>query len=241
MKNVLVTGALRGIGKSVLQVLHNEGYNIIAVYNSTGSESEKITKEYPNTKLFKVDLSSREEIKQFVSKLEDTKLFAIINVAGIALGDSISEFSLEQWDKTIAVNLTAPLLISTSLANNLEKGGSIVNITSLYGSLYGMNMSLSYSTSKAALINLTKSLSYQLRDKSVRVNAISPSIVDTDMTSQDTKEMLAEVSRRTPIGRIARPEEIANIVSFLISDKASYINGQTIIADGGYSSWDGIY
>jgi len=241
MKNILVTGALRGIGKSVLQVLHSESYNIIGIYNSTESEVEKISKDFANTQLHKVDLSSRLQINEFVTKLGDTKLYAIINVAGIALGDSVGSFNLDQWDQTMEVNLTAPLMLSTLLANNLENGGSIVNVTSVYGSLYGMNMSLSYSSSKAALSNLTKSLSYQLRDKNIRVNAVSPSIVDTDMTSQDTKEMLDEVARRTPVGRIAKPEEIANVVSFLISEKASYINGQTIIADGGYSSWDGIY
>ncbi|MFA5894209.1 MAG: SDR family oxidoreductase [Candidatus Shapirobacteria bacterium] len=241
MKNILVTGALRGIGKSVLQVLHDESFNIIGIYNSTESEVEKISKDFPNTQLHKVDLSSRLQINEFVTKLGDTKLFAIINVAGIALGDSVGLFSLDQWDQTMEVNLTAPLMLSTLLANNLENGGSIVNVTSVYGSQYGMNMSLSYSSSKAALSNLTKSLSYQLRDKNIRVNAVSPSIVDTDMTSQDTKEMLDEVARRTPVGRIAKSVEIANVVSFLISEKASYINGQTIIADGGYSSWDGIY
>lgn len=241
MKNILVTGALRGIGKSVLDVLHNQGYKIIAVYNSTEIDKTIFQKKYPNTELFKVDLSSEAEIIRFVSEVKDKKLFSIINVAGIALGDAIETFSLEQWDKTFAVNLKAPLLLSTLLKDNLENGGSIVNVTSLFGSVYGMNMSLSYSASKAALINLTKSLCFQMRDKKIRVNAVSPSIVDTDMTAQDSQEMLLEVSRRTAVGRIAKPEEIANIASFLISEKASYINGQTIIADGGYSAWDGIY
>lgn len=241
MKNVLVTGALRGIGKSVLQVLHTEGYNIIAVYNSSQVENNSFSKEYPHTELHQVDLSSREEIVKFVSLLKNTKLFAIVNVAGILLEDPVNSFNMKEWDKVFSINLTAPLLLSTMLADNLEEFGSIVNITSLYGSSYGMKMSLSYSASKAALDNLTKSLSYQLKDKNVRVNAVSPSIVDTDMTAQDTKENLSEVSRRTAVDRIAKPEEIANIVSFLISGKASFINGQTIIADGGYSAWDGIY
>src|SRR6185295_4448766 len=103
------------------------------------------------------------------------------------------------------------------------------------------DMSLSYSATKAALSNTTKSLAVQLRARNIRANAVAPSIVDTDMTAEDTPEMLSEVSRRTPVGRIAKSEEVANVVSFLISEKASYVNAQTIIVDGGYSAWDGTY
>lgn len=241
MKNVLITGAMRGIGLSVLQTLHDEGYAITAIYNVSEESATLVLKQFPNVEGYKVDLSKRNEIESFVKKLADKALYAIINVAGVAMDDSVANFDMDKWDKTIAINLTAPVLFSTKLRSNLEEGGAIVNVASIFGAVYGMNMSLSYGASKAALINSTKSLSYQLRQKKVRVNAIAPSIVDTDMTSLDTKEMLDEVSRRSGIGRIAQPEEIASIVSFLISKKASYINGQTIIADGGYSAWDGIY
>lgn len=235
MKTVLVTGGLRGIGLSVLKILQDEGFRVIALHNSTQPQ------ELPNITCYKVDLSSRKEIEEVVKKLSKEKFYALVNVAGIALGDAMTNFDIDMWDQTIAVNLTAPVLLSVKLADQIEKGGSIINVSSLFGSLYGMNMSLSYGASKAALINVTKSLSYQLRDKEIRVNAVAPSIVDTDMTSQDTKEMLDEVSRRSGPGRIAKPEEIASIVSFLISSKASYVNGHTLIADGGYSAWDGIY
>jgi len=241
MKNILVTGAARGIGISVVKQLQAEGYKIYGLYNSSEDNAKEIQTELENVEMLHCDLAEPDNVEQAVQSLKSVPFCAIVNVAGVAMGDNVPNFNDRDWATTFQINLVAPLKLVLGLHENIEAGGSVVNVGSTYGVLWGMDMSLSYGASKAALSNLTKSLAVQLREQKIRVNAVAPSIVDTDMTSQDTPDMLGEVSRRTPAGRIARPEEIANAVSFLISDKASYINAHTLVVDGGYSAWDGTY
>lgn len=239
MQNMLITGSCRGLGKSILEKALESDFFVHGVYCSSRKESEEMRNK--NCEFHQADLSSREEVQKLIAQLRSTHFSAIVNNAGIAQEEHISNFDIKSWDKTLQVNLTSPLQIISGLYDSIVEGGAIVNISSIFGNNLGMNMSLSYGASKAALSNLTKSLSYQFKNKKVRVNAVAPSIVDTDMTAQDTKEMLSEVSRRSGAGRIATPEEIADVVMYLVSEKASYINGQTIVTDGGYLAWDGIY
>lgn len=241
MKNVLVTGASRGIGKAIAELLCSEGYKVYGVFNQSKEQAEQIQKDLSNIEMLRCDLSHVSDVEKLIKELKTTSFYAVINVAGIARGDSVANFTDQNWTESLTVNLTSPLKLILSLQEFIEQGGSIVNVTSCYGALWGMDMSLSYGATKAALSNATKSLAVQLRERKIRANAVAPSIVDTDMTAEDTPKMLREVSRRTPAGRIAKADEIANVVSFLISDKASYINAQTIIVDGGYSAWDGTY
>jgi len=241
MKNVLVTGASRGIGRAVAELLSSEGYKVYGVYNQSKEQAEQIQKDSSNLEMMQCDLSDNTAVDKLIVSLKATPFYAIINVAGIARGDNITGFTDEDWTESLAVNFLSPVKLILGLQESIEQGGSIVNVTSCYGALWGMDMSLSYSATKAALSNTTKSLAVQLRARNIRANAVAPSIVDTDMTAEDTPEMLSEVSRRTPVGRIAKSEEVANVVSFLISEKASYVNAQTIIVDGGYSAWDGTY
>ena len=241
MKNILVTGAARGIGLEVARMLNTEGYKIYGLYNSSKETATALAKELPNVEMRKCDLANANDVQEMITSLGNVKFFAIINVAGIAIGDNVPNFTGEDWAKTLLINLVSPIKLTLGLKDNIEKGGSIVNIVSTYGALWGMDMSLSYGASKAALINVTKSLAVQLRNENIRVNAVAPSIVETDMTAEDTPEMLNDVSRRTPVGRIARADEVAGVVSFLISSKASYVNAHTLVVDGGYSAWDGTY
>ena len=221
--------------------LQAEGYKIFGLYNSSESTAKQLQSELENIEMLHCDLARPDDVEQVVQSLKGVPLWAIVNVAGVAMGDNLPNFNDQDWSTAFQVNLIAPLKLILGLRENLEAGGSIVNIGSAYGAVWGMDMSLSYGASKAAMSNLTKSLAVQLREQKIRVNAVAPSIVDTDMTGQDTPNMLGEVSRRTPVGRIARPEEVADAVSFLISDKASYINAHTLVVDGGYSAWDGTY
>lgn len=241
MKNVLVTGAGRGIGKAVAELLCSEGYKVFGIYNQSKEQAEQMQKNSPNIEMLHCDLSDTTDVERLIEKLKPTSFYAVINVAGIARGDNVPNFTDHDWTESMAVNFVSPVKLILGLQESIEQGGSIVNVTSCYGALWGMDMSLSYSASKAALSNVTKSLAVQLRDRKIRANAVAPSIVDTDMTAEDTPEMLGEVSRRTPAGRIAKAEEVADVVSFLISEKAGYVNAQTIIVDGGYSAWDGTY
>jgi len=241
MKNVLITGASRGIGAATTRLLQAEGYKVYGVYNQSKEHGNNLQQKLSNIEMLQCDLSDSRQVEWLVKDLKSISFSAIVNNAGIALGDNVPDFTDKDWATSFNVNLVAPLTLVLGLKESIVQGGAIVNIVSCYGALWGMDMSLSYSASKAALSNVTKSLAVQLRAQNIRVNAVAPSIVDTDMTAEDTPEMLSEVARRTPVGRIAKASEVANVVSFLISDKASYVNAQTLIVDGGYSAWDGIY
>jgi NAD(P)-dependent dehydrogenase (short-subunit alcohol dehydrogenase family) len=148
-------------------------------------------------------------------------------------GEVFEDFDFSVWDDTLAVNLTAPLLIAIKLQDNVKEGGAIVNIAST-DAFIGAYGSLSYAASKAALVNVTKSLALNFAYKGVRVIGVAPGWIDTGMSTEESYEAV-EI---TPLARNGRPEEMADLVSFLISDKASFITGSTVVADGGYTCVD---
>ena len=232
-KKALITGISRGIGKAICEKLVNEGYYILGTYNTGKDEAEKIKAKHDNIEIFQVDFTNRKETLKFLGKMKDYKFDAIINNAGMFESELFNEFNIDIWDKTIEVNLTAPLLISIYLVKNINNNGSIINIASTDGYI-GSFASISYSASKAALINITKSLANNLGCKNVRVNAIAPGWINTGMSTEES----FEATKLTPLGRNGRPEEIADIVSFLISEKASFVSGATLIVDGAYTCVD---
>lgn len=234
-KTCLITGVSRGIGRAVAEQLSKEGNLIYGTYNTGIKEAESLKKIIPTISLFQVDLGNRNQTLDFVANLSNTKFDAIINNAGVLIFEDFEKFTLDTWDKVFNVNLIAPLILSHGLRNNIISGGSIVNIVSTDG-LTGSFKSMAYSASKAALINLTKSLANVYGPKNIRVNAIAPRFVGTGM---DSPALPVAISM-TPLGRIASYEEIANVVSFLVSDKARFINGETITVDGGYAGVDSI-
>lgn len=239
MKNVLITGVTRGIGKAICYQLAKDGYYIYGIYKSDNINNiNQLKKDIKNLTLYKADLTIRKNTLDLIKKLKKIKFYAIVNNAGMFLAEKLQDQTLEIWDKTLELNVTAPKIITSMLADNIEKGGAVINISSIYGYVYGGYSGIIYATSKAAVANLTKTLGNHLGRQNIRVNAIAPGMVDTDMSRSNGLDVLKAIAKKTPLGRIGKPEEIANIVSFLISDKASYINGATIIADGGYSCSD---
>ncbi len=156
-----------------------------------------------------------------------------MNSAGVFLPIEFDKFDMKEWDKTFEINLNAPLLLVEGLQKNLESGASIVNISSTDG-MTGAITGIAYSATKAALNNLTQSLANVLAPKKIRANAIAPGWIGDGM--QAPKELLKEAALFNPLGKVGSYEEIANVVSFLLSEKSSYINGTTIIVDGGDSS-----
>jgi len=182
-----------------------------------------------------VDLSKNTQIKRFLETVKTRHFDAIIHNAGIIKFEPPEGIDIDIWYETLATNLTPAVLLTEGLLSNINKGGSIVNISST-DSFVGSFSSLAYSATKAALNNLTKSLAVKLGKRNIRVNAIAPGWVDTG------GGMLLPSSRQaaelTPLGRLAKPEEIAEVVYFLISSQASFITGATIVVDGGYSCVD---
>jgi len=230
MKNILVTGISRGMGKATAKVLVDEGYFIYGIYNTNKSKAEKIKKELKNIEVFQCDFSERKNTLSLISKLKDIKLYGIVNCAGVFLDIDFDNFNMKVWEDTFEVNVHAPLLLAQKLKNNLEDGGSIVNISSTDG-MVGSTSGMAYAASKAALINLTQSLANLLALRKIRVNNIAPGWIGDGM--QAPKELLKEAAELNPLKRTGTYKEIANVVSFLLSKKASYINGTTVVVDGG--------
>lgn len=233
-KIALITGACRGIGLSIVKKLIVEEYFVIGLHKG----EHKLTKDVENLleedhlKLISLNLGNIEEVKKFTKTFKN-KIDVLINNAGIFEQEDVENFDYDIWKETMDVNLNSPLLLSLGLMKNIRKGGSIINIASTDG-MTGSFSSISYSASKATLINLTKSLGNIYGRNAVRVNCMAPGWVNTDMSTEESK--LAE--NITPLGRNAEPKEIAELVAFLVSDKASFINGSTITIDGGYTNVD---
>ncbi|MCK9368391.1 SDR family oxidoreductase [Candidatus Dojkabacteria bacterium] len=233
MKKVLITGISRGIGNATAKILASEGYYIIGTFNTNKDLAQKLKDEIKNIDLYQVDLSDRKQTKIFLEKIKSEKLYAIINNAGILNFEQWDEFTMENWDKTLEVNLSAPMLICHTLRNSIDEGGVIVNISSTDG-LKGALASIVYSVSKAGLTNLSLSLANVFGPKKVRVISLSPGWIGDGMGSP----VIEDAKWFNPLSRTAEYEEIANAVSLLLSDKASFINGTNFIVDGGSMAVD---
>ncbi len=233
-KNVLVTGISRGIGKAIAEKLVSVGYFVYGTYNTGIIEAKKLKEDLKNLEIFQVDLGSRQSKTELIEKLKDIQFDGIVNNAGIFEMEDFENYDMQIWDRTIEVNLSSILVLTLGLMNNLKKDSTVVNIASSDG-MVGSFASMAYGVSKAGVINLTKSLGNNLGSKGIRVNGIAPGWINTGMVMD---ELVEATSSLTPLGRLGKPEEVANLVSFLISDQASFINGTTIILDGGYRNVD---
>lgn len=248
MKKALVTGVSwsTGIGLAITKQLIKDGYYVYAVYHSAESTAKEILEsDYRGyAECIQCDLADREAIYKLIKRLDGICLDALVNNAGAFSGvEDVNDYDISEWDRVFAVNVTAPLILSTGLKKNLNHHAVIVNMVSTDGQR-GSFSSISYAASKATLINLTDSLAinYGYDEKKIRVTAVCPGWVKTfDEKDPESSEMVPFISRSTgaqlcPLERFANPEEIANVVSFLLSDKASFISGGVVPVHGGYAS-----
>lgn len=242
MKTALVTGVSRttGIGFAICKQLMDDGYFVYAIYNSENSCEAALQDSYQGKfRFMQCNFTNRDALNELIEEMKKIALDLIVNNAGAFPDDEdFDDYDLSTWDTVLAVNVTAPFAISVGLKQALNKNAVIINIASTDG-YKGSFSSISYAASKAALINVTQSLAinYGYDEKKIRVVAIAPGWVKTD------QNMIPEISWKlapqlTPLGRFADTAEIANFVSFLSSDKASFITGNTLIIDGGYSIVD---
>ena len=238
-KNVVVTGGCKGIGKAITQKFLENGANVAATY--CNSESAAISlkdelKQYCNNlKFYKMDVSDAENTNSTMSKIQDDMngIDILINNAGIIHDNLLCFMDNSDWDKVIKTNLYGTFYTSKSVLLNMitKKSGIIINIASVSG-LTGIAGQSNYCASKFGIIGLTKALAKEVAVKNIRVNAIAPGFIDTEMIG-DVKKSL-NISKNThSMKRIGKPEEIANIALFLASDLSSYVTGQVFVADGG--------
>lgn len=232
MKNILVTGAAQGIGRAIAELLQDG--NHLYVIDKQETDFIKKLKETENFDFYLQDIADRNGLSSVIEKLKDVQFDAVVNDAGEVYLEKWDELKLDTWDRTLAVNVTAPLHLVHALRGNLRRGASVVNIASVDGMVAAYD-TIAYAASKAALINLTKSLAAVLGEKGVRVNAIAPGWVETEMTKDTLPE---ESTYMTPLKRNAQAADVANLVEFLVSDKSNFISGETIVVDGGLTIVD---
>ena len=236
MKTVLVTGGSRGIGRAIVSALTSAGYSVAFTYKSSSEAALSLASEC-GALAIRADSSVPSEIEKAVATVTE-KLGSpdiLINNAAISSFSLLSELSLEEWENTLAVNLTAPFLYSRAVIPHMvsEKWGRIINISSVWG-LVGSSCEAHYSATKAGLIGLTKALAKELGPSGITVNAIAPGVIRTDMNSALDAESLDALTDETPLMRLGEPSEIARAVLFLIGEGGDFITGDVMNVSGGF-------
>ncbi|MDR7083700.1 NAD(P)-dependent dehydrogenase (short-subunit alcohol dehydrogenase family) [Arthrobacter ginsengisoli] len=180
-----------------------------------------------------LDMNNRSGSLDFARQIRSEFSFdALVNNAGVLEKEAFGKFSLDAWDRAFEVNVTAPLILSQEIGLHMGPGGSIVNIASTDAFICSFR-SIAYSASKAALLSVTRSLANVLGPRGVRVNAVTPGWIDNGITEESY-----EAASLTPLGRNGTPDDIAKLVAFLLGADASFVNGASIVADGGYTGVD---
>jgi 3-oxoacyl-[acyl-carrier protein] reductase len=241
-KTVFVTGGSRGIGKAIVQTAMQEGANVIFTYLNSTEEAESIVGElaakYPDQRCVarQCDVSDTEAMEKLVKEIiaDFKQIDALVNNAGITRDSVLARMSRDQWDSVINTNLGSMFNATKPLVLQMvkQRSGVIVNISSVVG-LYGNSGQTNYAAAKAGMMGFTKALSAEVAPHNVRVNAVAPGYIHTDMMGMLDHDTLNYVRDRINLRRLGTVDDVAPLVCFLISDKAAYITGQIIQVDGG--------
>ena len=239
-KVAIVTGGTRGIGRSIVLALCREGADCAFTYTKSPAAAESLAKEVQNmgrrATPFQLDVRDFEGAKTFIEevKKEFGRIDILVNNAGITRDKSLMMMNKEDWSGVIETDLTG--VFNTSRACIItflkQKSGNIVNISSVSG-IHPLAGQSNYAAAKAGVIGFTKSLATEVAPYNIRVNAVAPGFVATDMTASFAEKYREKVMKMIPLGRFGTPEEVAQVVVFLVSDASQYITGQVIQIDGG--------
>lgn len=242
MKTVLITGSSRGIGAATARRLA-KNYKIVINYKNSKDQALTLLKELREINPFviaiKADVSKEDEVASMFETIEKNfgSVDILINNAGISHFSLIQDMSFDKWKEIMDVNLNSVFLNSKRAVTKMieKKYGVIINISSIWGD-FGASMEACYSASKGAINVFTKALAKELAPSNIRVNAIAPGIVDTDMMKKDFDyDQLEDLKNEVGLNRFASPNEIASLIEYLISDDASYITGDIIHINGGFN------
>jgi 3-oxoacyl-[acyl-carrier protein] reductase len=242
-KTVIISGATRGIGRAIAIDLAREGANISFNFLKSNKNAEDLEKEIKDfgvkVKSFQVDIRNYDAVKSWVDNTKE--LFGgidiAVNNAGVIKDRALALMEPDDWHEVINTNLDGAFNLSRAVIITFikQKSGVIINITSVSG-ITGMSRQTNYSASKAGIIGFTKSLAKEVASYNIRVNAVAPGFIETDMLRDLKEEYRSQIINQIPLCRLGKPEEVARVVKFLVSDEAGYITGQTIVIDGGLSA-----
>ena len=238
-KVALVTGASRGIGKSIAISLASQGAKVAINYSSSDAAAlevcETIRKNGGTAEIFKAQVNVEEEVEAMFSSIEEKlgSVDILVNNAGITKDNLLMRMKTQEWDSVIDVNLKGAFLCTRRALKGMMKAryGKIINISSVVG-FSGNAGQFNYSATKAGIVGMTKSAALELASRGIRVNAVAPGIIETDMVKNLPEEVIRPLIQSIPLGRIGKPEDIANAFLFLASDMASYISGAILQIDG---------
>ena len=237
-KTVLITGASRGIGKAILESFNND-YFIVGTGTSESSVQrilENINSMNIEGDSFKLDLNDRDSIKDLTSLLDSKEIHpdVLINNAGITRDNIMLRMQEDEWDNVINVHLNGQYLLIKSFIKKMVKNrwGRIINISST-SAVLGNKGQANYAAAKAGIEAMSRSLARELGSRNINVNCVAPGFIETDMTKEISDGNEDFLASQIPLGRLGKPNEIAEVVNFLASDQANYITGQTIHVNGG--------
>lgn len=238
-KVVIVTGGSRGIGAEIVKTLANENHKVILNYNNSKEQAEKIQQELleqgKEIEIIKADVSKKEEAKKLIQFALNkfNKIDVLINNAGISQEGLFTDVTEEEWQKIMNINLNSVFYCTQQALKYMiqEQQGCIINISSIWGET-GASCEVAYSATKAAINGMTKALAKEVGPSNIRVNAIAPGIIDTDMNRNLTTEELEQIKEQIPLNKIGKAIDIAKCVKWLIEDE--YTTGQIISINGGW-------
>lgn len=236
MKTVLITGGTRGIGRACVEKFCHDGWNVAFLYKTSDSIAKKLadkTSAFP----IQCDVSSSKQVKDAVLSVIDRfgSLDVLVNNAGISYSGLIQDMTDDDWRSLIDTNLGSVFYTCREVVPLMIRQGSgtIINVSSMWG-ITGASCEVAYSASKSGVIGFTKALAKELAPSHIRVNAVAPGAIDTDMMSEYTEEDLKAIADETPLGVLGKTQNIADAVYFLACETASFITGEVLNVNGGF-------